>query len=108
MFLTSLALAVGLSDVVQAHAGGIRMEALFIDEGFGNLDDTSLDVAMRTLLELRGHGRLVGLISHVDALKDRIPTHLTVRPGPHGSVVRLRGVPESTWETPPHPSPNAG
>ena len=89
MFLASLSLAVGLADVVQAHAGGRRLEALFVDEGFGALDDESLDLAVRTLLDLRSQGRLVGLISHVEGLKERIPTKIRVRKGPAGSTVTL-------------------
>ncbi|MCA9582722.1 MAG: hypothetical protein KC416_13065, partial [Myxococcales bacterium] len=85
------ALAMGLSDVVQAHAGGVRMEALFIDEGFSNLDEDILDLAIRTLLDLRKGGRLVGIISHLESLKERIPTHIRVQRGLGGSVVRMPG-----------------
>jgi exonuclease SbcC len=92
MFLASLALAVGLSDVAQAHAGGVRVDALFIDEGFGNLDDEALDVALRALMELRATGRLVGVISHVATLKERIGAHIVVRPGPKGSTLQTKGV----------------
>jgi exonuclease SbcC len=74
---------------VQSHAGGIRLDSLFIDEGFGTLDDETLDQVMRTLEDLRACGRLVGLISHVAELKERIPTRLTVSKATRGSTARL-------------------
>ncbi|KJL45804.1 Nuclease SbcCD subunit C [Microbacterium terrae] len=77
-FLTSLALALGLAEVVTARAGGVQLDTLFIDEGFGSLDDETLDLAMRTLDELRQGGRTVGLISHVAAVKEQIPAQLIV------------------------------
>jgi exonuclease SbcC len=89
MFLASLALAMGLADVVQAHAGGIRLDSLFIDEGFGTLDDDTLDQVMHTLSELRAGGRLVGLISHVHELRERLSTRLTVVKGARGSTLKL-------------------
>jgi len=84
-FLASLALALGLADVVQAHAGGIRLDTIFVDEGFGSLDPESLDLAFSTLLDLQGGGRLVGIISHVPELKQRIDARLEVSPGKRGS-----------------------
>jgi exonuclease SbcC len=88
-FLASLALALGLAEVVTARAGGVRLDTLFIDEGFGSLDGETLEVAMRTLDELRQGGRVVGIISHVDAMKDQIPARLLVEVTPEGpSVVR--------------------
>lgn len=88
-FLTSLALALGLAEVVTARAGGIRLDTLFIDEGFGSLDDDTLDLAMRTLDELRQGGRTVGVISHVAAMKDQLPAQLHVTATPRGpSVIR--------------------
>ncbi len=90
-FLASLALAMGLSDVVQAHAGGVRMDALFIDEGFGSLDADTLDLAMSAIRELRAGGRLIGIISHVEALKEVIPAHIQVRKRSGGSVIRMPG-----------------
>lgn len=78
MFLGSLALALGLAEVVTARAGGIRLDTLFIDEGFGSLDADTLDVAMRTLDELRAGGRTVGVISHVESMQEQIPAQLTV------------------------------
>ncbi len=88
-FLASLALALGLADVVQAHAGGIRLETLFVDEGFGSLDSESLDLAMRALEDLERGGRLVGIISHVAELKERIDVRLEVLPAQRGSTARL-------------------
>lgn len=78
-FYTSLALALGLSDVVSAQAGGVSLETLFIDEGFGSLDQETLDEVMGVIDELRGNGRVVGVVSHVPELKDRIPERLEVR-----------------------------
>jgi exonuclease SbcC len=84
-FLASLALALGLSDVVLRRSGGLRLDALFVDEGFGALDEETLDHAIRALEELRERGRLVGVISHVPELKRRIPARIEVRRGPDGS-----------------------
>lgn len=92
-FLASLALALGLAEVVTARAGGIRLDTLFIDEGFGSLDDETLDLALRTLDELRQGGRTVGVISHVAAMKDQLPAHLRVTATPRGpSVIRQDAV----------------
>lgn len=85
-FLASLSLAMGLADVIQAYAGGIRLDTLFIDEGFGTLDPDTLDVAMETLMELREAGRLVGIISHVPELKSRIGMQLMVERTERGST----------------------
>ncbi len=86
-FLASLALALGLSDVVQSQAGSVRLESMFVDEGFGSLDDSTRDQAMRVLNELAGDDRLVGIISHVNTLKDSIERKLMVKRGLHGSSV---------------------
>ncbi|REJ04957.1 SMC family ATPase [Microbacterium bovistercoris] len=86
-FLSSLALALGLAEVVTSRAGGIRLDTLFIDEGFGSLDADSLEIAMRTLDELRQGGRTVGVISHVEAMQEQIPAQLTVRTLPDGPSV---------------------
>jgi exonuclease SbcC len=87
-FQASLALALGLADVVTAEAGGTRMDALFIDEGFGSLDQEALDDVMDTLDELRSGGRLVGIVSHVGDLAVRIPAQVRVIKGPNGSHVQ--------------------
>ncbi|WCD93007.1 AAA family ATPase [Microbacterium sp. nov. GSS16] len=86
-FLSSLALALGLAEVVTARAGGIRLDTLFIDEGFGSLDADTLETAMRTLDELRQGGRTVGVISHVEAMQEQIPAQLSVRTLPDGHSV---------------------
>lgn len=77
-FLASLSLAFGLSEVVQAHSGAVRLDSLFIDEGFGSLDGETLDTAMKAIAMLQGGGRLVGIISHVSELKSRIPGRIEV------------------------------
>ena len=87
-FLASMALALGLSDVAQALSGGIRLEAMFIDEGFGSLDDAALNKAVELLSDLADGSRLVGVISHVAELKERIPQKLIVTKTPNGSVMR--------------------
>ena len=88
-FQAALSLALGLADVVQSYAGGLRMDTIFVDEGFGSLDSEALDLALNTLMDLRRSGRLVGIISHVDGLKERIDARLEVRPGPRGSTARF-------------------
>ena len=89
-FKASLALALGLSDEVQSAAGGIRLDTLFLDEGFGSLDEESLEQAMRVLAGLTEGDRLVGIISHVGALKDRIDRQVVVRKArTGGSTVEL-------------------
>ena len=77
------------ADVVTAEAGGIQMDTLFVDEGFGTLDALALDAVMNVLDELRRGGRTVGVISHLEELRTRIPTRLEVVAGRHGS--RLAG-----------------
>lgn len=77
-FLASLALALGLADVVQSSAGARSLDTMFIDEGFGTLDSETLDVALNALFELQQTGRLVGIISHVEELRRRIPARLEV------------------------------
>ncbi|MCB2154420.1 AAA family ATPase [bacterium] len=88
-FQASLALALGLSDVVTAHSGGIRLDTIFIDEGFGSLDPEALDHAIRTLLDLQVGGRLVGVISHVEDMKTQIPTRLEITKAREGSHARF-------------------
>lgn len=77
-FLASLSLAFGLSDVVQSHSGAVRLDSIFIDEGFGSLDGETLDTAMKALAMLQNGGRLIGIISHVSELKGRIPSRIEV------------------------------
>jgi len=84
-FYTSLALALGLADVVKAEAGGVDLDTLFIDEGFGSLDAGTLDEVMAVIDDLRDRGRVVGIVSHVADLKDRVPERLEVRRLPDGS-----------------------
>lgn len=88
-FMAALSLALGLSDVVQAYAGGIQLDTLFIDEGFGSLDSEALELAVNTLVELQSSGRMVGVISHVPELKERINIRLEVIPGRAGSHTRM-------------------
>lgn len=88
-FKASLSLALGLSDVVQNASGGVRLDTMFIDEGFGTLDPESLDKAMDIIAELACGDRLVGMISHVDELKSRIDRRITVEKGSGGSHVRI-------------------
>jgi exonuclease SbcC len=90
-FLASLALALGLADVVAAEAGGARTEALFVDEGFGTLDEQALEEVMDVLDGLREGGRVVGVVSHVAELRQRIPAQVHVRKGRAGSDVALLG-----------------
>lgn len=89
-FFASLALALGLADVVTEEAGGVRLDTLFIDEGFGSLDDQTLDEVLDVLDSLRERDRSVGIVSHVADLRRRIPTRLEVVKDRHGSSVRHR------------------
>ena len=89
VFLASLSLALGLADVVQSYAGGIKLDTIFIDEGFGSLDPESLDLALRALVDLQKEGRLVGIISHVPELKERVDVRLEVVPSKRGSEARF-------------------
>ena len=84
-FKASLSLALGLADVVTNESGGVELSTIFIDEGFGTLDEESLDDTVETLISLQDSGRLVGVISHVAELKERIPAHLVVESGSGGS-----------------------
>jgi exonuclease SbcC len=81
-FYTSLSLALGLADIA---GGGRHLDSIFIDEGFGSLDSDTLDTALNTLDTLRSEGRLIGIISHVESLKERFPVRLQVSPGKNGS-----------------------
>ncbi len=84
-FLASLSLAFGLADVVQSRSGGIHLETLFVDEGFGTLDPETLDLAIKALQDLQQGGRLVGIISHVPELRERIDARLEIVPIARGS-----------------------
>ena len=85
LFLASLSLAFGLSSVVQGSSGSVRLDSIFIDEGFGSLDQETLDTAMRALGQVQGAGRMVGIISHVSELKSRIVNQICVSRTPSGS-----------------------
>ncbi|NBE54537.1 AAA family ATPase [Streptomyces boluensis] len=91
-FFASLALALGLADVVTDEAGGVRLDTLFIDEGFGSLDDQTLDEVLDVLDSLRERDRSVGIVSHVADLRRRVHAQLEVVKGRSGSAVRQRGV----------------
>ena len=88
-FKASLSMALGLSDVVQSYAGGVRLDTMFIDEGFGTLDPESLDHAINCMIDLQNSGRLVGIISHVPELKERIDAQLEVRATTSGSTTQF-------------------
>ena len=88
-FMASLALALGLGDVVQQESGGVDIETLFVDEGFGSLDEQSLEQVMDALEGLRDGGRVVGLVSHVGEMKQRIGTQLQVVKGRNGSTLHI-------------------
>jgi exonuclease SbcC len=88
-FMASLSLALGLSDVVQQSAGGIHLDAMFIDEGFGSLDADTLELAVRTLSEMAGVGRSVGIISHVAELRERIDKQIRVEKTMSGSKIAM-------------------
>ena len=91
-FKASLSLALGLSDEIQSAAGGIRLDTMFVDEGFGSLDEESLSQAMRALAGLTQANRLVGIISHVSELKERIDKQIVVTKEPSGgstAVIRV-------------------
>lgn len=83
-FLASLSLAFGLSDVVQSYSGSVRLDSIFIDEGFGSLDQDTLDTAMKALSQIQKMGRTVGIISHISELKNRIATQIQVHPSKNG------------------------
>jgi exonuclease SbcC len=88
-FLASLALALGLSDVVQERSGGIQLDTLFIDEGFGSLDQDSLQLAINTLIDLQSTGRTIGIISHVSELKEQMAQRIEVIGSRGGSVIKM-------------------
>lgn len=89
-FLASLSLAFGLSDVVQGYSGSVHLDSIFIDEGFGSLDQETLDTAMKALMQIQKMGRTIGIISHVSELKSRIAAHIEVyKAEDGGSSVRV-------------------
>ncbi|WP_302221433.1 SMC family ATPase [uncultured Acidaminococcus sp.] len=90
IFFTSLSLALGLSDVLESYAGGLHLDTILVDEGFGSLDPETLDSAVSALLELQQGGRLVGIISHVAELKERISAQLEIIPTNQGSTTKFR------------------
>ncbi|SFG68232.1 AAA family ATPase [Neptunomonas qingdaonensis] len=87
-FMASLALALGLSDVVQQRSGGIQLDTLFVDEGFGSLDQESLQLAINTLIDLQSTGRTIGIISHVSELKEQMAQRIDVVGSRNGSSIR--------------------
>ena len=89
-FQASLSLALGLSDEIQSAAGGIRLDTMFVDEGFGSLDEDTLNLAMKALGDLAEGRRLVGIISHVTELKEQIEQKLVVTKGKTGSKVEWK------------------
>jgi exonuclease SbcC len=91
-FLSALALALGLSDVVQSHSGGIKIDTLFIDEGFGSLDSDSLQRAIDTLADLQMNGRMIGIISHVGDLKEQIPLRIDIHKVKNHSTISQVGM----------------
>jgi len=92
LFLASLSLALGLAEVIQNESGGISLETIFIDEGFGSLDSETLDTAITTLIDLQSYGRNIGIISHVSELKDRIRSKVEVYSENNYAKVRITGV----------------
>jgi len=90
-FIAALSIALSLAEIVQEHAGGVRIEALFIDEGFGTLDTQTLNQAMEALSSLESTGRLVGIISHVESMKREISQQILInKQGDGRSVVKYR------------------
>ena len=90
-FMAALSLALGLSDVVESVSGGIHLDAIFIDEGFGSLDSEALSQALQTLQDIVGQSRAVGLISHVDTVQQAIPNGFFISKSMSGSHVTQKG-----------------
>lgn len=89
--MAALSMALGMSDVISCSSGGIRLDAMFIDEGFGSLDSNALEKALSILTELSNTGsRTIGIISHVEALKERIDNKIVVEKGIKGSHIAAR------------------
>ena len=92
LFLASLALALGLAEVIQNESGGISLETIFIDEGFGSLDAETLDIALTTLIDLQSYGRNIGIISHVSELKERIRPKVEVYSIDNYAKIKITGI----------------
>ena len=92
LFLASLALALGLAEVIQNESGGISLETIFIDEGFGSLDAETLDIALTTLIDLQSYGRNIGIISHVSELKERIRPKVEVYSKDNYARIKMTGI----------------
>jgi len=88
-FMASLSLALGLSDIVHQSSGGIYLDAMFIDEGFGSLDTETLDIAIKTLSQMAGTDRIIGIISHVSELRERVDRQIRIEKTPGGSRIRM-------------------
>jgi len=88
-FMASLSMALGLMDVVQSYSGGIQLDAMFVDEGFGSLDQESLDLALKVLTGLNETGKIVGIISHITELKERIDCRIEILPAEKGSMISV-------------------
>ncbi len=88
-FLAALSLALGLADAVQTLTGGLRLGTVLVDEGFGSLDPEALDLAMRTVMDLQQGGRVVGIISHVPDLRERVSAVLEVVSNRRGSAASV-------------------
>jgi exonuclease SbcC len=91
-FYASLSLALGLADVVQSETGGVSLETLFVDEGFGSLDQESLQLVLDQLDQLKSGGRVIGVISHVSEMKERFPERIYVEPQSDGTSVVIQEV----------------
>ena len=89
-FKTALCLALGLADVITQSSGGVEIDTVFIDEGFGTLDAQALDSAINCLYTLKNHGRIIGIISHVRELQEKIPVKLLVEPTKDGSKASFK------------------
>ena len=92
LFLASLALALGLAEVIQNESGGISLETIFIDEGFGSLDAETLDIALTTLIDLQSYGRNIGIISHVSELEERIRPKVEVYSKDNYAKIKMTGI----------------
>ena len=87
--MAALSMALGLADIIQNTAGAVSLETMFVDEGFGSLDDASRDRAIQILKELAGEKGLVGIISHLPQLKEQIPSQIQVKTGRNGSTIQI-------------------